>query len=425
MNKLTEEFLKQVLEQYLTSRDFNGLALTLEHLKTIRKEIRELVSDEKISLYWDPENPHIKRFPDKSVKEQLDWLDSQDVGDIEKNSTVVKYGKFEFVMSELQCCVYPAPKYLKETQAKNKFSNNPFSRMLLFGEPQMKPIFFKPKVLYEYRDDPAYELRRYGVSGSIYYAGEDDKVFIKTFGTGLSKDLSKYEVTIVVYLSYLKDLDSFNQKRWQRYLLPNQDDYKIHRDYAIPTLLGEWDFNQSAYVAFIEEVKTINAMSHASFGKSIFKKEFEVEDLPLFSYILIPSEKEYNDFAKTLNNIFIDNIDPKFFEKQGIELMKGEIKKGTIQLLEEWLKRDFKVTDFDPIRNMLSIMRKDVRETRSRSSHEEIKNITNNNYFDKQRILINRAYEAVRMLRLILANHPKASSVEVSSWLLEGKISAY
>lgn len=425
MKQIAEEFLKQVLEQYFTSRDFNGLSLNLEHLKTIRPEIRELVANEKISLYWDPENPHIKRFPDKSVEEQLEWLDNQDIEEIEKDSTVMKFGEFEMVMSSLQCCAYPTPKYLKESQPKNKYSNKPFTRMLLFGETQMKPIFFKPKVLYEYRDDPAYKLSRTGVSGKIYYSGEDDKLFIETFGTGLSKDLSKYEVTIVVYLSYLKDLDSFNQKRWERYLLENQDYYEIHRDYAIQTLLGSWEFNESPYIAFLEEIKTINAMSKACFGKSIFKEEYESEDLPLFSYILIPSEKEYNDFAKTLNNIFIDNLDTQFFEDQGIELMNGEIAKGTIQLLEEWLTKYFKVTDFTPISNMLEIMRKDVRRTRSKSSHKEIKNKVEIEYFEKQRVLINKAYEAIRMLRLILANHPNAKDIEVSHWLFEGKISRY
>jgi len=419
------KFLEDVLDKYLTSRDFNGLPLTLEHLKTIRSSIRELIQDEKISLYWDPENPHIKRFPNKSIEEQLKWLDEQNIDLIEKESHIQKFGELEVVMSKLQCCVYPSEKYLKETQPKNKFSNKPFTRMLLHGEAQMDPIFFRPKVLYEYRDDPLYELRRTGVSGSIYYSGKNDKVFIKTFGTGIGNELTKYEVTVVVYLSYLKNLDSFNQERWFRYMLPNQNEYRIHPDYAIPTLLGSWEFNESPYVAFLEEINTINKMSCLCFGRPMFKKEYTSEDLPLFSYILIPSEKEYNDFAKTLNNIFVDNLDIKLFEERGIQLKEGELTKGSITLLEEWLTENFRVTDFEPINNMLNIMKKDVRKTRSKSSHEEIKNVVNNDYFEKQRVLINKAYEAIRMLRLILANHPKAKDIKISHWLYEGKISKY
>lgn len=425
MHIMSDEILEEVLDSYLTSRDFNGLPFTLNEIKTSRLELQELVKAEKISLYWDSENPHIRRFPDKSIEEQLEWLSAQDDEVEVKNLPKTKNVTFEFIADTVLCCIYPTPKYLKETQSKNKFSNKPFSRMLLFGEAQMKPIYFKPKVLYEYRDDPLYELSRSGVSGSISYFGKNDNFFLSTFGVGLSKDLSKYEVTVVVYLTYLKDLDSFNQKRWYKYILSNQDKYEIHRDYFIPSILGSWEFNESPYIAFLKEIKIINAMSKASFGRQMFKKDFEPKELPLFSYILIPTKKEFNDFAKTLNNIFVDNLDEKFFKEQGIKNRDVEGAKGTIKLLEEWIRENFETADFGPIDKIFTVMRKDIRRVRSKSSHKEMENIVDNSYFEKQRVLINKAYEAIRTLRLILANHPEAKKVQVPDWLFKGKISKY
>ncbi len=50
MNKNAEVYLKQVLDHYLTSRDFNGLPLDLEDLKKLRDEIKVLVQNDKIYL---------------------------------------------------------------------------------------------------------------------------------------------------------------------------------------------------------------------------------------------------------------------------------------------------------------------------------------------------------------------------------------
>lgn len=43
-------------------------------------------------------------------------------------------------------------------------------------------------------------------------------------------------------------------------------------------------------------------------------------------------------------------------------------------------------------------------------------------YFREQRELVMKAYEAVRTLRLILANHPATKKHEVPDWLFKGEI---
>jgi hypothetical protein len=55
-------------------------------------------------------------------------------------------------------------------------------------------------------------------------------------------------------------------------------------------------------------------------------------------------------------------------------------------------------------------------------AHEINENTFEQEYFEKQRKLMIEAYSALRLLRLILANHPKTKAYQVPEWLLKGEI---
>jgi hypothetical protein len=69
---------------------------------------------------------------------------------------------------------------------------------------------------------------------------------------------------------------------------------------------------------------------------------------------------------------------------------------------------------------------KEVRKLRQRPAHAADDNRFDQACYEEQRQLTIRAYQAVRTLRLILANHPASGSYDkVPDWLYKGEIYTY
>ena len=97
--------------------------------------------------------------------------------------------------------------------------------------------------------------------------------------------------------------------------------------------------------------------------------------------------------------------------------------KGTIRLLEEWFQKFFRPTDKKPMEEMVSVFRR-VRNIRQKPAHSVRENEFNQKYFKEQSELMQESYRAIRMIRLIFANHPKvkATPPQIGKHLFEGKI---
>ena len=148
-----------------------------------------------------------------------------------------------------------------------------------------------------------------------------------------------------------------------------------------------------------------------------------------FGFLIRPTSKEFYSFALLLDKMLSDNINKDFFQKE-IPYEREETRKdgkivltqkGTIQLLDEWLKKSFRPTDWTPLNNMIESL-KSIRKLRQPPAHNINDNIFNYDYIHQQRELILKAYESVRLLRLIFTNHPKVINYKISDQLKEGKI---
>ena len=74
-----------------------------------------------------------------------------------------------------------------------------------------------------------------------------------------------------------------------------------------------------------------------------------------------------------------------------------------------------------PLQEAVSVL-KEVRRLRQKPAHAVDEDEFDQMYFKRQRDLVVRAYDAVRLLRLVLANHPKVREHKVPDWLYEGRI---
>jgi hypothetical protein len=92
--------------------------------------------------------------------------------------------------------------------------------------------------------------------------------------------------------------------------------------------------------------------------------------------------------------------------------------------LEIWINKNIEFPDSEPKDYMIKIFR-DVRSLRSKPAHTYFINKWDLGFFKKQKELVRKTYGAVRILRLVFANHRKVKTVEVPDWLSKGRIRTF
>jgi phenylalanyl-tRNA synthetase alpha subunit len=233
----------------------------------------------------------------------------------------------------------------------------------------------------------------------------------------------------MVFTRYLHDLSPEHQQIWNAKRLNGS--YKLHPDYYRNAIVGAWGTKLSLFQAFLEELKHINAMAKLIGKPALFRNEFE-ERPRGFSFLVRPTTKEFNDFVLLLDQTMSDNLNKDFF-RGDIDLESettrpdGKIviaQKGTIQLLEQWFQKKMRFSDPQPFNDMLAIFR-EVRKARQHPAHTAEDSIFDQKIFKDQRELAVRAYDAVRTIRLMLANHPAVRDYKVPEKLFKGEIWTY
>ena len=380
-------------------------------------DIARLIREEKLRVVFSDkeDNPHILRFGCESVQIQLNKLPTANISD----------------------CGYPTPEYLKNVVNRQDYEGKPYTLSLALGEPQLSYKAFDLSVLEFYRNDPRYEYMTNDISGQIsltdeYYDSEQipesDRIFLDTFGFCYDDKMNR---AVAVFVRYISDLSPEHQQIWKAKEL--QGNYKLHPDYYLNTIIGDWSEYISIFEAFTMELQTINQMSIAMERPPLFKIDFTQQSKPRsFSFLVRPTLKEYDDFVLLLDKLLSDNISKDFFmgeiHEENEEVRRdGKIiiqNKGTITLLNEWVHNKFHSSDWESFDTIIKTLR-DIRYQRQPSAHAINENKFDPIYINKQRELMIAAYNVLRTIRLMFACHQKCKNVEVDEALIEGKIRTF
>lgn len=424
-----EKVLAKITSHYLDSRDFNGILISNlgDSFEEAKSVLAQLLNEEKIVLNFGDRhpNPHILAFEPESKGEQLKKLEALKF----EKPIYEEYGPLKMQTNSINCCAYPSKQHLKEVVNTAKYQNRPFSLLLALGEPQLSYKAFNLRVLEFYRNDPRYSYETDDIHGSISARSENglsdsDDTFLETFSFAYDKEIkSRY---VAAYLVYLSRLTPEHQQRWNLEMC-NGETF-LHPDYA-RTTAGHWPEKESIFNAFCEEMRIINEMTMKVTEKSLFRKTYDRYNKPKrFSFLVRPTKEEYENFLHLLDKMMSENLNMDFFrgkieltsrvEKDGVLF---EQNKGTIQLLEEWLNMSGKFPGPKPKDEMIGVFR-EIRDGRSKPAHYVREDEFDNAYFARQRDLIKKAYQGIRTLRLIFANHPLSKQVEVPDWLYKGEI---
>ncbi len=431
---LYKKIKNAVYNFYVKSPDYNGIPLrqisTDFHIgyEDSIDIIKQLVQDDFVMIQSST-NPHIYNF-ENDIESQLNVLESAKT----ITEKIERFGSIKIHFENTNCpiCLYPTKNYLIK---KRDVSNMPiYSKKLALCEPQLKVFYFDINVLERYNLDPRYELYFSNYYGRISYVGdengnsdlgENDQIYLKTFGLGYN---SKGERVIGVFLRYLGRLSDAHQAYWYSYEIDHAK-CKMVKEYYENTIEGKWTGAYSIYHAFTCELNTLNELSLSAFGLPLFNTVFD-EDSLTFSFL--PTSKNYYDFVLKLDKMISDNLNRDFFKSFGMELFTYTEKdgivektnKGTIQLFEEWLLKHYHTRDSDEIKNIFKSFRK-IRKERQTPAHKTIDNVFSNEYAQKQDVLMREAYLSMSSLRKIFQQHPKAKNVKSHNCLDESEIKMF
>lgn len=430
------DLLERITAHYLESGDFNGLPLhslaqqgadeergadmsqliarMLEPPKLPSDEaicaVRELVDGGQVTVVFGDvhPNPHIRALPDEPKTKTLEKLSGPDIG---------------------YACLYPTAQHLKAVVSPNEYAGRPYALELALGGAQLEHRAFGLHVLESYRNDPRFSYQTNDISGQINVKSEDsglkesEEVYLR-FGFCYDGDGNRY---VAVFRWDLFKLSPEVQQMWR---MREVDEITyLHPDYFRSAIMGNFFQHLSMYEAFGRELRVINEMAVAIGRPNLFRHDF-VENRPRgFEALLRPTLKEFNDFVRLLDSMISDNINLKFFQgdvalERDVERKDGKVqveRKGSIQVLQEWIEARFRPKEKDPMDDMFATLR-EIRKLRNKRSHAPIEDEFSTKIAADQRKLMKRAYGAIRQLRLVLANHPGAETVKVGKILADGRI---
>jgi hypothetical protein len=417
-----QRVLDAITSFYRGSDDFNGVpvtalqsrcAITQDH---VSGALRQLVRAGAVTLVFGDAhpNPHIKAFPDEPPDAVLEKL----------SSPLAQHA-----------CAYPTRKHLEAIVPRSDYADMPYTLELALGEPQLAFRAFDLAVLEYYRNDPRYSYEHDDIQGSIsihdeYFESQEtldrDKCSLQTFGFCYDTQMNR---AVAVFLRNLHDLSPEHQQRWRVSQLDG--DYTLHPDYYRTSILADWGTRLPILSAFLMEQDLVNRMCTAMGRPHLFRQTHDDRTRPRSFFLLIrPTLAEFEEFVHTLDKLIADNIDKSFFQNEvpdTQEQRRGNrvvpVERGTLAMLEDWVKSKFRVADPAPLDSMVAIF-KEVRKMRAPRAHRIQTDEFDQRYFQDQRELIIRAYDGVRTLRLLLANHPavRRANLPVNELLEKGEI---
>jgi len=437
---LENQVFERILAFFIESSDFNGMPLRdvsrefrISYANSIQI-VKKLVESNLVSIQSST-NPHIIGHKHHAIADQIHIL--SEAKNIKQKRE--KVGNIVIIVEETDypICLYPSQSVLRKSRDVSAISESYYTLALALGEPQLAFRFFEIDVLDRYFKDPRYDFSFMDYSGRIScqtdesgnpILEEKDQVFLKTFGLGFDEENSRVAVSFVRYLS---DMPKHHQEYWKSKEIVRP--CKVLKEFYDNAINGEWSNSFSMFTGFIGELDCVYELTKLIFGQSLFIRSFTGENQPReFSLFFIPTLHNYNEFVSLLDKMLSDNISFDFFkgkieqyEKRPIEDGVIErVKRGTIQLTEDWFSSNFKPRDPNAINHLFAIWKK-VRKERQNPAHKIQQNQYDKVFEQRQRELISEAYNSMYNFRIAFQQHPSAAGFEVPSWLDTGVAKAF
>ncbi|MDE2125269.1 MAG: AAA family ATPase [Armatimonadetes bacterium] len=383
-----------------------------------RRALRSLLKDGSVSLEFGDRHPNqfIKALREEPLEGQIARFAEWERENREPHEPKVALRipatehspEIRIVKSEGSFCVYPTPQHLATVVNAADYAGKPFTLRLARGEPQLGFEVFDLSVLEHYRNDPRYYYQNDDILGTIYLAEhpprqmpESDQVYLQAFGFAYDEKLNR---VLAAWLWDLSCLSPEHQQLWNAKRAIGE--YKLHPDFYRGQVLGEWYEGISVFGAFIEQVKFVNEACTVMGRPALFRNVLSHEDRPReFGFLLRPTLKDYNSFVHLLDKLLSENVSFDFFRNEITrerEIVRKDGKtiveqKGSLQVMEEWLKSKYPPEAAPDIEDMMEAF-KNVRRQRQKPAHAVEENRFDNDFVVQQRKLMEEVVGAMNTL---------------------------
>lgn len=405
-----KELLKYVTEHYLTSCDFNGVAVyNMPFFDT--EDLVVLIQENQVFVITDDDdfNIHINR---------CNWYSDKDK-------------QIASVRKKCGFAIYPTPTHLESLDIREE---KPFTAMVARGAEQLRVMYFAVDVLELYVNNPQYIIWDCGYRGNIYLrdnASEDllHSEYIKDFGVAYPRTAPRDgDRAIGVFLRDLSKLNFEAQCKWRAFLLRDQSKFVVNSGFIKNLLFGGWVDKYWIFDALLDEIKLINSMCNSIGLPPLFCNEYSREENQLIGYrtLLIPSSKNYYEFVSALEKIVVNNLNYKLFKQEALHIKpidrkkEDETFKSSIEMLEEWFSVNYFASNpigNDAFKKYVAGTFRNIRKIRQVPAHELYANEYDKGLYRKQNNLVQEVYNAVKELRMMFSRHPLATNVHIPDQL--------
>ncbi|WP_434729529.1 hypothetical protein [Rhizobium binae] len=420
---MRDALVQFIADSFIASAErdgFNGVPASLllkavQDEQALRDALAEMVEGGQITAVFSSQadNMHIKRFPDRPIAEQLEMLKTEPFAGT---------------------CLYPTAPVVESRTDVSQWQNRPFTQDLLLVAPQLGYRAFELGVLERYVSDPRYVIHFADYMGRMSIGDEAhadkhhpdrDKIYLKSFGLGFDPDRRPF---VVAFLRYLSTLTPEHQQYWNSYAADG--DIRMSEPYFRSSVEGNFWSNRSLRQAIVEEMRLIHELSTAIWGRSLFRKPPK-GDVPIgLTSFLRPTRENFDRFVMALDKMLSDSIDGGFFQgKIAVELETtrpdGKIevsRKGTLTLLEEWLRTEVSWSDPEAFREVVIKPLRDVRQLRQKPAHGFTKDLYSAEFFKMRRELLWAVFNSLSNIRAAFSRHPDAIGIHIPAWLDGGEI---
>jgi len=383
--------LAEVIDQYLNSREFNGLpvgessGLHTNAKALIRGGLLQLVTS------TDYLNTHIRPWLRSDVDRQVAELPQVSAG-------------------VLTGCLYPTQRAM-EVYAPNLSHTHPYRDRMMMGSGTLDLAFFDLAAVEGYVNDPSFAFEfgddgfRLATATGYDYADDDllsleaGYAYDHTVDYRGDEPIRRYWTA---FLCDLVDLPARHQTRLSTFELDGRN-LSAHPDWWERLIGGRWLDHIGPFTKILCELKAINEVWNIAFQSDLLKT---VERPRAWGWVLRPTTGSWNEFIHLTDKLLSDNLMPKGLDAAGAPKTNSQGDTvGTLGRLQELILTSSSATTPEGVKSILEPLRR-VRAERQAPAHKIEDTVTDRNVVNRQRDLLRDIASSLDAIRFFVQTHP-------------------
>lgn len=411
MRRARRKILDDVIEHYVTSGDFNGLALRPSTLTQRQlRHVRRLVADGHLQVVSEADfiNPHIRPWASKrSVEDQVADVDN--------------------LSDTMHLCLYPTPAAMAGRAELETFLEEPYRHRLASGRGTLDLAYFTVDVIEQYRNDPRYHYWssdfevHFGIGDDAYLDEDEpdrDKVASLRVGFAYDETTIRSDKVKRYACAFVGDLAKFtpeHQQRWRTYEVePNESTHAHPVWWAMQG--GHWPDGMGPFERIVGELEAINELFEIAYGARLFRTTDRPRE---WGWVLRPSTQEWHQFLLATDKLLSDNLSHDALSATGVDRRTPEGDPAGTLLRLRWYLEKCTPTSPETIDGIVEPLRS-VRAERQKPAHALVVPTTDATLTAQQRDCLHDVAQALFTLRQVLELHPKTREVWSTPHHLEG-----